>query len=165
MAKTRKDDEHGAVFVERLRGLFDTITYVDDRGRRRRFANHFVAEQISADTRHDISLSRTYIDGLRNGRQRNPSRNTLHALALFFEDHRDPDAMAQTVTVGYLLGEDPASAVEEETDQDLRAALADRDVRGIALRAAHADAMTRKELLDILDALERRRQSEPDSDA
>ncbi|GGM81241.1 hypothetical protein GCM10012275_59850 [Longimycelium tulufanense] len=137
--------EHGSpVFVARLRSLFDEITYVDEAGRRRRFSNQYVGEQTG--------LSRSYIDGLRNGRNTNPGLNVLTALVKFFNDHRDPNRPA--ITVSYLAG-DEAGPIEVEDDV-LRERLADQDVRTIAMRAGEASARTRRQILAMLDVLEDR---------
>lgn len=139
----RREDaaDHGqSVFVARLRGLFDEITYVDEAGRRRRFSNQYVAERTG--------LSRSYIDGLRNGRNTNPGLNVLTALTGFFNEHRGPEAAS--VTVSFLAGDDAASPGE---DVSLREQLADRDVRAIAMRAGEASPRQRRQILAMLDAL------------
>ncbi|NHD15898.1 MULTISPECIES: helix-turn-helix domain-containing protein [unclassified Actinopolyspora] len=147
-------DEHGSsVFVSRLRRLFDEVTYVDDSGRRRRYSNSYVGERTG--------LSRSYIDGLRNGRNTNPGLNVLTALAGFFNDHRAPDTAP--VTVSFLAGDDGES--HSTDDETLRARLIDRDVRAIALRAGEASPLTRRQILAMLDVLEddAPRRGQPDS--
>lgn len=135
-------DEHAAsVFVARLRKLFDEITYVDEAGRHRRFSNQYVGEQTS--------LSRSYIDGLRNGRNTNPGLNVLTALVKFFNEHRNPNG--PPITVSYLAGDDVTTDVEND---DLHERLADQDVRAIAMRAGEASATTRRQILAMLDVLE-----------
>lgn len=147
-------DEHGtSVFVARLRGLFDEITYVDEAGRRRRFSNQYVGEQTG--------LSRSYIDGLRNGRNTNPGLNVLTALVKFFNDHRDPDRAP--VTVSYLAGDDAGPV--DVGDDALRERLADQDVRAIAMRAGDASATTRRQILAMLDVLEGSDSEQRQSDA
>ncbi|NYH77687.1 transcriptional regulator with XRE-family HTH domain [Actinopolyspora biskrensis] len=136
-------DEHGSsVFVSRLRRLFDEVTYVDDSGRRRRFSNLYVGERTG--------LSRSYIDGLRNGRNTNPGLNVLTALAGFFNDHRESDTAP--VTVSFLAGDD--SETHGTGDETLRERLIDQDVRAIALRAGDASPLTRRQILAMLDVLE-----------
>ncbi|WP_338600483.1 XRE family transcriptional regulator [Saccharopolyspora sp. SCSIO 74807] len=140
----RRDDaaEHGqSVFVARLRRLFDEITYVDEAGRRRRFSNQYVGD--------GTGLSRSYIDGLRNGRNTNPGLNVLTALAQFFNEHRSPDT--PSITVSFLAGDDSGASGENAS---LREQLADRDVRAIAMRAGEASPRTRRQILKMLDALE-----------
>ncbi|MCA1192889.1 MULTISPECIES: helix-turn-helix domain-containing protein [unclassified Saccharopolyspora] len=131
---------HGhSVFVARLRGLFDEITYVDEEGRRRRVSNQYVAERTG--------LSKSYIDGLRNGRNTNPGLNVLTALVSFFNAHRGPDT--PPVTVSFLAGDDASP----EQDVSLQQQLADRDVRAIAMRAGEASPHQRRQILAMLDAL------------
>lgn len=147
-------DEHGtSVFVARLRGLFDEITYVDEAGRRRRFSNQYVGERTG--------LSRSYIDGLRNGRNTNPGLNVLTALVKFFNDHRAPDRAP--VTVSYLAGDDVGPV--DVGDDALRERLADQDVRAIAMRAGDASATTRRQILAMLDVLEGSDSEQRQSDA
>lgn len=147
--------EHQSALAYRLRALFDNITFVDEHGRRRRFAAPYVAETISQDPRHDITVHRNTIDALRNGRQTNPHHNTLRGLAQFFEDHRDSDAWPQPVTMAYLLGEDAEEAGHD--DEDVRRLLADHEVRSVAMRMADADPETRRTVLGILDVVQGRR--------
>ncbi|WP_020496988.1 hypothetical protein [Sciscionella marina] len=136
-------DEHGtSVFVARLRSLFDEVTYVDEAGRRRRFSNQYVGEQTG--------LSRSYIDGLRNGRNSNPGLNVLTSLVKFFNDHRDPNKTP--ITVSYLAGDDDGFA--EVEDDSLRSRLNDQEVRAIAMRAGEASPTTRRQILAMLDVLE-----------
>lgn len=140
----RRDEatDHGqSVFVARLRRLFDEITYVDEAGRRRRFSNQYVGERTN--------LSRSYIDGLRNGRNTNPGLNVLTALAQFFNEHRGADT--PSITVSFLAGDDSGTSGENAS---LREQLADRDVRAIAMRAGEASPRTRRQILAMLDALE-----------
>lgn len=147
-------DEHGSsVFVARLRRLFDEITYVDEAGRRRRFSNQYVGERTG--------LSRSYIDGLRNGRNTNPGLNVLTALVKFFNDHRDPNS--SPITVSYLAGDDDSTA--EVEDDALRERLADQDVRAIAMRAGEASATTRRQILAMLDVLEGNNSGQRQSDS
>jgi hypothetical protein len=130
------------VFVARLRRLFDDSTYIDDQGRRRRFSNQYVGE--------NTNLSRSYIDGLRNGRNTNPGLNVLTALVKFFNEHRDPTS--PPVTVSYLAGDDDGAT--EIEDDALRARLADQDVRAIAMRAGDVSVTTRRQILAMLDVLD-----------
>lgn len=141
MRRNLADEHASSVFVARLRRLFDDITYVDEVGRRRRFSNQYVGEQTG--------LSRSYIDGLRNGRNTNPGLNVLTALVKFFNEHRDPNS--SPITVSYLAGDDYSAEVEGD---DLRGRLADQDVRAIAMRVGEASATTRRQILAMLDVLE-----------
>lgn len=142
--RTKADDDHGpSVFTERLRTLFDEVTHVDQRGRRRRFSNPYVAE------RTDLSVS--YIDALRRGEKTNPGLNVLTKLAAFFNEHREPET--PRVTVSYLAGDTNDRAPIE--DDALLARLDDTDVRLIATRARGCSPRTRQQILDLIEVLER----------
>lgn len=149
--------ERQSALASRLRALFETITFVDDHGRRRHYPAPYVAETIS-QAQHGITVHRNTIDALRNGRQTNPHHNTLWALADFFEQHRDPEVWSQPVTVAYLLGEDTGDGGEHD-DEDVRRILEDHEVRSVAMRMADADPETRRTVLGILDVVQGRRRN------
>lgn len=132
--------------ADRLNELFANITY-QSKGKRREFPTPYVAKEISEDTAHETTISRVYLAGLRNGSNTNPSRAVMAAIAKFFDDHRAPDQ--PPVTVGYLAGDaaDPA-------ERELRAALADSQVRAIAMRAGNMSPRVRQQMLDMLDILD-----------
>lgn len=155
--------EQKSVLASRLRALFDNIPFVDEHGRKRRYPAPHVAETISQDPRHEVTVHRNTIDALRNGRQTNPHHHTLWALAQFFEERRTDDVWPQPVTVAYLLGEDAEQVGDEEAD--VRRALEDHDVRSVAMRLANADPETRRTVLDILDVVQRRRSSNGPDDS
>lgn len=130
----------------RLNELFATVTY-QVKGRRREFSTPYVAKAISEDAEHDTTISRVYLAGLRNGTNTNPSRAVMVAIAKFFDDHRAPDQ--PPVTVGYLAGD-----VDAPEERELRAALADGQVRAIAMRAGNMSPRVRQQMLDMLDILD-----------
>lgn len=136
-----------ATFAERLRELFATIQDRDKRGRPRPFSNKAVAQAISEDPSHDTTISRTYLDGLRNGRNVNPSTATVAALVKFFNDHRAPDT--PPVTASWLIGEESAD------DARLRQAMSDANVRAIAMRASGMNPELQEQLLDMMQILSR----------
>jgi hypothetical protein len=142
--RRKVDDDHGSsVFTQRLRTLFDEVTQVDQHGRRRRFSNTYVAEQV------DLSVS--YIDALRRGEKTNPGLNVLTKLAAFFNEHRDPET--PRITVSYLAGDADDRAPAE--DDALLARLDDTEVRLIATRARGCSPRTRQHILDLIEVLER----------
>lgn len=138
-----------STFETRLRDLFERVTWVDSRGRRRSFTNNYVSETISHDPSHDITVSSNTIDALRNGRNTNPTLNVIRALAKFFNDHRSEDL--PEIDPGFLTGDAPGV---ETTDRQLLDRIADQDVRTIALRAGEADPRTRRQLVAMLEVLE-----------
>ncbi len=131
--------------AQRLNTLFATVTY-DKRGRRREYSTPYVAKAISDDPAHDTTISRVYLNGLRNGTNTNPTVAVVRAIAKFFDEHRDPGT--PPVTAAYLLGDD------DPEDLELRQKLADRQVRRIAMRAGNMDERMRRQVLEMLDVLD-----------
>ena len=139
----RQVDQRPATLAQRLNALFATITR-ESRQRRREYSTPHVANAISEDPSHDTTISRVYLNALRNGSNTNPTVAVVRAIAKFFDDHRDP--ASQPVTVAYLLG--------EGDDPELTAQLADDQVRTIALRAGNMDDRRRDEVLRMLDVID-----------
>lgn len=131
--------------AQRLNDLFSTVTY-DDRGQRREYSTPHVAKAISEDSSHDTTISRVYLNGLRNGTNTNPTVAVVRAIAKFFDEHRSPGT--PPVTAAYLMGD------EDPEDLELRQKLADRQVRTIAMRAGNMDDRMRRQVLEMLDVLD-----------
>jgi hypothetical protein len=135
----------GSGVAQRLNDLFATVTY-ESNGRRREYSTPAVARAISDDPSHDTTISRVYLNGLRNGSNTNPTVSVVRAIAKFFDEHRSPGT--PPITSAYLLGDD----VPE--DRELREKLADRQVRTIAMRAGNMDDRMRSQVLKMLDVLD-----------
>lgn len=143
-----EDDGTGRIassLQQRLNDLFATITY-EHNGRRREYSTPHVARAISEDTSHETTLSRVYLNGLRNGTNTNPTVAVVRALAKFFDEHRAPST--PPITAACLLDEVDAQ------DRELREKLADRQVRTIAMRAGNMDDRMRRQVLKMLDVLD-----------
>ncbi|AHI01711.1 XRE family transcriptional regulator [Kutzneria albida] len=136
-----------ATLAERLNTLFATVVQVDAHGRRREYSTPHVARTISEDPAHDTTVSRVYLATLRSGANTNPTIAVIRALAKFFDEHRAPGT--PHITAAYLLGDEPEDAEERE----LRAKLADRHVRMIAMRAGDMTPAVRKQVLKMIDVL------------
>lgn len=130
--------------AERLNDLFASVTY-ESNGQVREYSTPHVAKAISDDPSHETTLSRVYLNGLRNGTNTNPTVAVVRALAKFFDEHRPPGL--PPITTAYLLGD------EDVEDRELRERLADREVRAITIRASFLDDQQRGQLLRMLDAL------------
>lgn len=143
--ENRSAARSGATVAERLNELFATVTVLR-RQRWREYSTPHVARAISEDPSHDTTISRVYLNGLRNGTNTNPTVSVVRAIAKFFDEHRSPDT--PPVTAAYLLGEDAPQ------DRELRQSLADRQVRTIAMRAGNMDDRLRRQVLDMLDVLD-----------
>ncbi|WP_059006589.1 helix-turn-helix domain-containing protein [Streptomyces specialis] len=110
--------EYGRAFAERLDYLFrevrpngrDSYTYAE------------VAQGIREMTSSELAISASAIQQLRTGAKSNPKMQTIKALADFFG-----------VPAGYFFDEE----VAERTRAEIRliAAMRDREVRKVALRA------------------------------
>ena len=132
--------------AERLNDLFATVT---DRSRDEphEYTTPAVAQAISDDPAHDTTISRVYLNGLRNGTNTNPTIGVVRAIAKFFDEHRGPDG--HPVSTAYLLGE------EGDEERALRAALSDERVRSLALRASELDDDRLDQALRMLTVLAR----------
>jgi hypothetical protein len=144
-AGTGHRDRLPASVAERLNDLFATVMYERD-GRRREYSTPYVAKAISDDPSHGTTISRVYLNGLRNGTNTNPTVAVVRAIAKFFDEHRSPGT--PPVTAAYLLGD------EDPEDRALREKLADRQVRTIAMRAGNMDDRLRQQVLQMLDVLD-----------
>ncbi|MGW2050991.1 hypothetical protein ACWCPF_38390 [Streptomyces sp. NPDC001858] len=133
--------------ADRLNELFATVTYVDERGRRREYSTPQVAKAISDDPGHDTTVSRVYLATLRSGANTNPTISVVRAIARFFDECRGPEH--PPVTAAFLLGED-----EADEDRELRRRLADHQVRAIAMRAGDMSPALRRQVLKMLDVLD-----------
>lgn len=140
-----------STLAQRLNELFATVTYTDDRGRRREFSTPQVAAAISADPAHDTTMSRVYLATLRSGANANPTIGVIRALARFFDERRDPGTAP--ITAATLLGESAVGA-EDAEERELREKLADRQVRMIAMRAGSMTPAVRRQVLRMLDVLD-----------
>lgn len=141
-----------STLAQRLNELFATVTYTDDRGRRREFSTPQVAAAISADPAHDTTMSRVYLATLRSGANANPTIGVIRALARFFDERRDPGTAP--ITAATLLGESAVGGAEDAEERELREKLADRQVRMIAMRAGSMTPAVRRQVLRMLDVLD-----------
>jgi hypothetical protein len=128
--------------------LFASITWTDDRGRPREYSTPQVARAISEDPAHDTTVSRVYLATLRSGTNTNPTVAVLKAIARFFNERRA--AGTAPVTASFLLGEG-----DDPEARELRTKLADRQVRLIAMRAGDMTPAVRRQVLQMLDILDR----------
>jgi hypothetical protein len=135
----------------RLNELFATVTWVDDRGRRREYSTPQVAKAISDDPSHDTTVSRVYLATLRSGANANPTVAILKAIAKFFDERRP--AGAAPITAAFVLGDDLRAGDDAEAEE-LRRKLADQQVRMIAMRAGDMTPALRRQVLQMLDILE-----------
>lgn len=88
------------------------------------------------------SFSKTYVWSLRRGRQDNPTKRHLEALAAFFG-----------VPVAYFFDDDAAERIE--TQLALATALRNNDIRDVALRMTSLSHLDRQALLRIIDEIDR----------
>ncbi|MDH6120972.1 hypothetical protein [Kitasatospora sp. GAS204B] len=143
-----------ATLAERLNSWFADAATADAVGRHREPSTSEVAQAISEDPSHDVTISRSYLTALRNGSQTNPTVNVLSAIVKYFQG-RD---MTLPVSVSALVNEKaPAPAVEEK--DEWAAALSDRQVRSIAMRAGRLTPGLREQLLSIMDVLDASKES------
>ncbi|HWG97770.1 MAG TPA: hypothetical protein VNV66_00215 [Pilimelia sp.] len=139
----------------RLNRLFATVTWTDSRGRQREYSTPQVARAICDDPSHDTTISRVYLATLRSGANANPTVAVVRAIAKFFHERRPPGA--PPITAAYLLGEDGGhdDGQEDEEARELRRKLADREVRMIAMRAGDMTPAVRRQVLQMLEILDR----------
>ncbi len=138
-------DDVSDTMGQRLNDLFATVTD-DSKGRSREFSTPYVAKTISDDQSHDTTISRVYLNGLRNGTNANPTVAVVRAITKFFDEHRRSGT--PPITAAYLLGDDAPE------DRALREKLADHQVRTIAIRAGNMDNRLRRQVLQMLDVLD-----------
>ncbi|MEU8704921.1 hypothetical protein [Streptomyces sp. NPDC048565] len=147
-----------ATLAERLNSWFADAATADAVGRLREPSTSEVAQAISEDPGHDVTISRSYLTALRNGSQTNPTVNVLSAIVTYFQS-RD---MTLPVSVSALVNEDVPTPPAEEKDE-WATALSDRQVRSIAMRAGQLTPGLRDQLLSIMDVLDASRESaDPD---
>ncbi|CAL9374923.1 hypothetical protein SUDANB120_00938 [Streptomyces sp. enrichment culture] len=144
-----------ATLAERLNAWFADAATADAVGRLREPSTAEVAQAISEDPRHGVTISRSYLTALRNGSQTNPTVSVLSAIVTYFQG-RD---MTLPVSVSALIDEEPPARPSELPQE--WAALADRQVRSIALRAGQFTPELRDQLLSIMDVLDASRQQRP----
>jgi len=145
-------DSPPATVAARLNELFATVTWTDDRGRRREYSTPQVARAISDDPAHDTTVSRVYLATLRSGANANPTVAVVKAIAKFFNERRA--AGTAPVTAAFLLGEGHAADGDDAEARELRDKLADRQVRMIAMRAGDMTPAVRRQVLQMLDILD-----------
>jgi transcriptional regulator with XRE-family HTH domain len=139
-----------ATLAERLNAWFADAATADAVGRLREPTTSEVAQAISQDPSHDVTISRSYLTALRNGSQTNPTVSVLSAIVRYFQSRE----MTLPVSVSALISEaDPPTAVQEEKDEWAEA-LSDRQVRSIAMRAGQLTPAMREQLLSIMDVLD-----------
>jgi hypothetical protein len=125
--------------ARRLDYLFRTRVPRDARGKAFSYKRIVTAINAAEDTR---VISEPYLCELRLGRKRNPSVSQVTAIERFFG-----------VPEGYLLAEAPDVELDAEGKLELLAALSNKRVLGIALRAGRlrSDGLERLErALDIV---------------
>ncbi|TDD48040.1 hypothetical protein E1263_33760 [Kribbella antibiotica] len=140
-----------ATLAERLNAWFADAAITDAVGRKRELSTSEVAQAISDDPSHDVTISRSYLTALRNGSQTNPTVNMLSAIVKFFQ----AQTMTLPVSVSALTGEEPGPA--GEANGEWAEALADRQVQAIAMRAGKLTPALREQVLSIIDALDSQR--------
>ncbi|KUO13468.1 hypothetical protein AQJ58_04370 [Streptomyces sp. DSM 15324] len=123
------------------------MTYEDNHGRTQSYSTPYVARKITEDPSHDTTVSRVYLAALRSGRNTNPTIAVVKAIAKFFDERRTPGM--PHITAAYLLGVEEVEELEE-----LERKLTDRQVRTIAMRAGEMTPAMRRQLLQMLDALD-----------
>ncbi|MFF1453376.1 hypothetical protein ACFVYF_35360 [Streptomyces sp. NPDC058274] len=141
-----------ATLAERLNAWFADAATTDAVGRRREPSTAEVAQAISEESSHDVTISRSYLAALRNGSQTNPTISVLAAIVQYFRAR----PMTLPVSVGALINEETADAAD---DPAWASSLADRQVRSIAMRAGQLTPEMREQLLSIMDALDAPRPS------
>ncbi|MFJ2821353.1 hypothetical protein ACIO7M_09595 [Streptomyces toxytricini] len=144
-----------ATLAERLNAWFADAATADAVGRLREPSTAEVAQAISEDPRHSVTISRSYLTALRNGSQTNPTVSVLSAIVTYFQGRN----MTLPVSVSALIDEEPPARPSELPQE--WAALADRQVRSIALRAGQFTPELRDQLLSIMDVLDASRQQQP----
>lgn len=147
-----------ATLAERLNAWFADAATSDAVGRLREPSTADVAQAISADPSHDVTISRSYLAALRNGSQANPTLNVLAAIVSYFRSK----PMTLPISIGALINEEPPEPPEPADDTAAWAsALTDRQVRSISMRAGQLTPELRKQLLSIMDVLDAGAQQPP----
>ncbi|WP_051790347.1 hypothetical protein [Streptomyces sp. NRRL S-1022] len=149
-----------ATLAERLNSWFADAATPDAVGRLREPSTSEVAQAISQDPSHDVTISRSYLTALRNGSQTNPTVSVLSAIVKYFQS-RD---MSLPVSVSALINEEPPGRPAKSQD-GWATALADRQVQSIAMRAGRLTPELREQLLSIMDVLDASKKASPSADA
>jgi hypothetical protein len=136
--------------AERLNAWFADAATADAVGRLREPTTSEVAQAISRDPSHDVTISRSYLTALRNGSQTNPTVSVLSAIVRYFQSRE----MTQPVSVSALISEAAPPAIAQEEKDEWAEALSDRQVRSIAMRAGQLTPELREQLLSIMDVLD-----------
>ncbi len=132
------DGDRPLAFAEKVNQVFETVHPPG----RSPYTNREVARWLEKNsTNGEPTLSENYIGLLRSGKSRNPTIQTVEALARFFGI---PPAY-------FLESGSTASAIHEELQ--LIASLRDAKVHGIAARAATLDPEMRDWLHDMVTTL------------
>ena len=133
-----------STLAERLNAWFADAATRDPVGRMREPSTAEVAQAISESPEHDVTISRSYLAALRSGAHLVVhGYRDLSALVHYFK----PRAASLPISMAALTG-------EEEDDAGWAQALADRQVRSIAMRAGELTPEARSQLLTIMDALD-----------
>lgn len=137
-----------SALARRLNHLFDTtIKAFDRRGRPVRYSTPEVAQAITDDRSHPVSISRVTLWKVREGKA-NPTMEKVRAIAKFFDDHR-PEG-AQRVTAAWLLaegdemGDRGPDALPERAEQ----------VRRIAMRAGRMSPERLRMLVEMIEVID-----------
>ncbi|MGW0615351.1 hypothetical protein [Streptomyces sp. NPDC002788] len=136
--------------AERLNAWFADAATADAVGRLREPTTSEVAQAISQDPSHDVTISRSYLAALRNGSQTNPTISVLSAIVRYFQSRE----MTLPVSVSALISEAAPPAAAQEEKDEWAEALSDRQVRSIAMRAGQLTPELREQLLSIMDVLD-----------
>jgi ESX-1-secreted protein regulator len=133
------EPETGHTLADKLNRLFDTI--------RRPDGKPHTNEEVAAFCRERTGepFSRAYMSQLRKGERDNPTKRNLAALAAFFD-----------VSPAYFFDDDRSRQIAVELD--LLAALRDKKVRQVALRAVNLDAGDLAVVADMIESIGRRRE-------
>lgn len=135
MPRRRTAPEGPASFADRLNRLYATVHPAG----RDPYSNAEVATAIRAGGEQ---ISEAYLWQLRTGRKDNPTLKHLQAIARFFD-----------VPVAYFVDETIGERLDAELE--ILAAMRDRRIRDVALRALHAPPETLEPIADLLDRLSR----------
>lgn len=139
-----------ATLAERLNAWFADAATADAVGRLREPTTSEVAQAISQDPSHDVTISRSYLTALRNGSQTNPTVSVLSAIVRYFQSRE----MTLPVSVSALISEAEQPTAAQEEKDEWAEVLSDRQVRSIAMRAGQLTPALREQLLSIMDVLD-----------
>jgi DNA-binding XRE family transcriptional regulator len=134
--------------ARRLNHLFNTtIKSVDKRGRPVRYSTPEVANAITDDPSHPVSISRVTLWKVREGKA-NPTMEKVRAIAKFFDDHR-PEGAAR-VTAAWLLaeGDEPVGRTQDALPERAE------QVRQIAMRAGRMSPERLRMLVEMIEVID-----------